>query len=201
MIASVKSTLVSLLCLLLTCCGDGKSADNGLKFSQIIDEASVTDENRGRYDREPIPNQYGIQERYIERMPSFSLSIQEIDSIVVEKRRVIGPNSEGLRESIDEFFGLQSKQSGKEENWPHGHVLWLSFNLEKDAAKTLNAFFHKNVDKVFAVNFMSHWLTSLIADNSFDFEAHSGFSTFVRGAREEELKKLLAPIEHKVTWK
>lgn len=175
-----------------------QQANGTLSFFRVIDDKTIYTGSPKKYERSVFSSPSGGYERYIERLPTLQLKIEDVTLAVVEKQRIYRADKRGIQESVEEALGAKSQKKTENENASSGYVYKLTITLTARGAKAYAGFAEKHNLQSFESRLGQRRLS--IGTVLAPFEGTS-LTIFLEEKNSARLKDILSPIRAKVTWK
>lgn len=180
--------------LVLVACTNGTQASKDLLFFRATENKGTYTKNPCKYDRVVLPPQSGLEEVYVERLPSLRLRITEIISVVIEREKVHAD----LQKTIDELSGIKTKGKEGEKESNTNYVYKATLYLNEQGAKRFKDFANKHDREIFDLRLQTRRLSLIKFLGPF---SGNFYSTYLEEDDIGRIKELLSSINDKVTWR
>jgi preprotein translocase subunit SecD len=170
-----------------------------LAFFRATHDKELYAKDPSRYDRVTLPRDRLTDELYVERVPALTIQLQEIQSVVIEKKTIETDLHKAYEKAFEETFGLEPTKDGKEQKAESSQYYYdVAISFRQGAAKVFRDFAGKNAGHLFDMRINGQRLVAATLLASFEGNV---ISTIVTDNDSEHLRTVLSPLKGKVTWK
>lgn len=159
-----------------------------------VTEESVYKKTPTRYEQVTPPPNWSSDKMFIERNPALSLSVREMESIVIEKKVIY----RDIEATARELLGQKPSEWQRDNERTIGYYFQATFILTKQGALHFKRFADKNAGKLFYVRLQGTQPDVFQIRGPFSGTA---ISTNLRETDLDKLKSAFAPFGSKVNWK